>query len=109
MDSECPAVHLAGAVADGLPVEPLLGVLGELLPDRLDPLTAAAAQPQLGSLRLRVFDAAVDNAPPARAGGVEVADLVGRGDLAVQAGPVVDAGVPGDGPPPRVSLRLHRS
>ena len=39
------------------------------------------------------------------AGGVEVADVVGRADAAAGAGPVVDAGVAGDRPAP--SARRH--
>jgi hypothetical protein len=50
----------------------------------------------------------MDDLPAAPTGGIEVGDLVRRSDTAASAGPVVDAGVAGDRPPPwaRVSLRL---
>ncbi len=51
-----PAVRLARALPDRLPFEPLPGVLLEALADRLDPVAAAAAQPQLGALRFGVVE-----------------------------------------------------
>ena len=42
----------------------------------------------------------MDDLPAAHPAGVEVAKLVGGRHFAVGAGPVVDAGVAGDRPPP---------
>jgi hypothetical protein len=42
--TECPAVHLAGALAHRLALQPGPGVLLERLPHRLDPRAAAAPQ-----------------------------------------------------------------
>src|SRR5581483_957214 len=106
-----PAVHLAGALAHGLALEPGPGVLLERLADRFDALAAAASQSQLGPLRLRIVQASMHDRPAALAGRVEVGDLVGRRDLAARARPVIDAGVAGDRTPARagVTLGLHRS
>jgi hypothetical protein len=106
-----PAVYLAGPVARRLPFEPGKGVLSKALRGRFDPLTAMAAQPQLSTPCFCFDEAAVNDLPAAPPGGVKVGDLVRWPDTAAGTGPVVDAGVTGDRPPPRalVSLRLHRS
>src|SRR5579884_4420684 len=111
MLAQRPAVLLPCPLPAALPLQPLAGVVGERLPGRLDALPPAAAQPEFGAFGLGLAEAAVHDRPAAVAARVEIGDLVRRADPAAAAGPVVDAGVAGDRPPPRprVSLRLHRS
>ena len=108
---ERPPVLLPRAGADGLAVEPVACVLLEALSGRLDPLPGPAAEEEVGAFGFGVFERPMDDGPAADAAGVEVADLIRRPDLAVWSGPVVDAWVAADGPPPRrsVTLLLHWS
>src|SRR5205814_8524029 len=82
-------------------VERLVGGLGEGLAGGLVPLASLAAQPQFGAAALGDIEVAVHGFPATLAGRVEVADLVGRGDLAIFPWSVVDTGMPWHRPPPR--------